>query len=458
MNRIQHIIAAAILSAASFTTTAQAQSDQPPPRTIVMVERDYYPATEPFENGEPVRYQCENGASFAVQFDKLHGTSTAQVRYADSFESEVRRSLLLVAGPTGSGVRYSNDAAVLHLKGTEARIDIPETAGSDAFAAEHCVLEPEVGDPTLTQGAIAGSYFFAIDRFYPGQYEAAHFSRAEVICFIAKDADFYAVVPAPGAFPARYYTSHGKDTVETGPMLVGELDAGVSQRRYPIDMGYSGTLTMHFAAHGAVDGSVRAMAGLSSISSDKGDRLDCLDDGNYLYVGLFDDSTVAVELTEAGALVYHSWAQGEDAQERVIEGGHIALIDGRTMFQFFDRDALIQIIAASDGKTPPDAYFIHGPDQWLEQQARAYFIVDTDAWYEKVEEYPADYALLLGSIEICNHLAGEGGDEARNRQLARAQAEYRCAELDPIYDRALAEQPHGSAMRTFLQANAPVWR
>lgn len=456
MHLLPRILGAAALFALPVTAFAQAEA---PPRKMVIVERDYYPEVEAYAGGEPVRYRCDNGASFAVEFDKVHGTSTAQVRYADSFENEARRSLLLVAGPTGSGVRYSNDAAVLHLKGKEARIDIPETAGTDAFSAENCVLEPEVGEPTLMQDAIAGSYFFAIDRFYPGQYEAAHFAKAEVVCFIAADADFYAVVPAPGDYPARYYVSHGKDMVETGPMLIGALDAGVSQRRYPIDMGYPGSLTMHFAAHGAIDGNVRAMAGISSISSDKGDRLECLDDGDFLYVGLFDDRTVAVELTEQGTLVYRGWTSGEDAEETVIEGGQISWADGRTTFHFFDKDgALVQIVAASDGKTPPDAFFVHGPEQWLEQQALAYFIADVDTWNEKIAEAPADHALLLASLEICNHLAGEGGDEARNRQIGLAQDRYRCVEIAPIYDRALAEQPEGSSMRAFLDANAPVWR
>lgn len=457
-------VAVALSATAACVAPAFAQDGQGPveqlTRNYVEVDRTSTSPVRDFESGETVRYVCADGRSFAVRFDKVHGASTALVRYANSGENSSKGTLLLVAGPTGSGVRYTNDAAVFHTKGVEGWLSVPETAGTIGLEARDCAQVPQIGEKSLTQGALAGQYRFAIDQYHPGQYDDAHFTGAETICFVARDADYFAVVPTPGAFPARYYVTLGKDTVEFGNMRVGEVDAGAGRRSYPIDLGYPGTLTMNFAAPGMIDGTVRGMSGLSSITAPEGDRLDCIDGAGYLYVGAFDERIVTVELTEQGTLTYAEWPRGSGEAQSRIDGGFITYDEGRTEFHFFREDDTLIRLVATDGDTMrADDNFVRGPSDWLEFTPRAYFIADPAVYLEKVEQLPPSTALVLGAVETCNHLAGEyGEDPERNLQISDAQERYECRAVGDYYDLALSEAPNGSQLRKWLEGNRPIWR
>ena len=135
-------MAMGIGAAATLVTPAFSQDDLGPPEQITRnyVEVDHAPTPQgrDFEGGETVRYVCAGARSFAVRFDTAHGVATALVRYANNREAKPRGSLLLVSGPTGSGVRYTNDAAIFHTKGMEASLTVPERAGSPAFEARDC--------------------------------------------------------------------------------------------------------------------------------------------------------------------------------------------------------------------------------------------------------------------------------------------------------------------------------
>lgn len=457
-------IAAGMGAAATCVAPAFGQSDHSPAdqitRNYVEVDHTWEPQARDFESGETVRYVCGEGRSFAVRFDSLHGVSTALVRYATNREAKPRGSLLLVSGPTGSGVRYTNDEAVFHTKGMEASLSVPETAGTLAFEAHDCAQVPQTRSETLTQGALAGHYRFAINQFHPGQYDGAHYESAETICFIARDADYFAVVPTPGEFPARYYVTHGKDLVEFGSMLVGQVDAGAGRRSYPIDLGYPGTLSMNFAAPGMIDGTVRGMSGLSSITAPDGERLDCLDGAEYLYVGAFDERIVTVELTEQGTLSYGEWPKGSSEAQSRIDGGYITHDEGRTEFHFFrEDDTLIRLVATEGAKMRADDNFVRGPNDWRELTPRAYFVADQATYLGKIDQLPPSTTLVLGAVETCNHLASEyGEDPERNRQISGTQHRYECRAVDDYYDLALSEAPAGSQLRKWLEANRPIWR
>lgn len=453
-------IAVGMGAAAICVAPVSAQSDQIA-RNYVEVDHTGSPPGRDFESGQTVRYVCAKGRSFAVRFDSLHGVSTALVRYANSREAKTRGSLFLVSGPSGSGVRYTNDRAVFHTKGMEASLSVPETAETLAFEASECAQFPQIGPEARTQGALAGQYRFAINQYHPGQYDGAHFESAETICFIAKDADYFALVPTPGEFPARYYTTHGKDLVEFGSMLVGEVDAGAGRRSYPIDLGYPGTLSMNFAAPGMIDGTVKGMSGLSSITPDRGsDRLDCVDGADYLYVGVFDEYIITVELTDDGKVSYAQWLKGSDDAQSRIDGGYLSHSEGRTEFHFFKPDGTLIRLVATEGTTMrADDNFVRGPNDRRELTPRAYFIADQAAYLGEIEQLPPSIALVLYAVETCNHLASEYGEDLkRNQHISETQESYDCRAVDDYYDFALSEAPAGSQLREWLQTNRPMWR
>ena len=414
----------------------------------------------PFESGQAIQYQCDGGESFAVQFDTVRGTSTAMVNFSDANKATDRASLLLVAGPTGSGARYSNDDAVLHTKGNEAMLQVPETAATRAFAAKNCRAIGAGMAGVLTQGAQKGAYRFDISLFYPGQYADANYAAAETVCFIAEDADFMALVPNGNGRMAQYFITHPGDLRETGPIRVGDVDASAGNRTYRGTFADDRTLDWRFAAPGMIDGTVAGMSGLSSIADDGGNRLGCLDGADYLYVGALDQKTVTVEMSDSGALTYREWPAGGTASLVHVDGGYVTYDEGRTEFHFFQEGGtLIRLVATETETMSPDDNFVRGPNVRREFTPRAYFIADQTTYSEKIDQLAPSVSLVLRSLETCNHLAGEyGEDPERNREISEAQDRYECLAVDDHYDFALAEAPEGSNLRKWLEVNRPIWR
>ncbi|KPP86915.1 hypothetical protein [Erythrobacter sp. HL-111] len=409
----------------------------------------------PFEPGEVVRYQCAGETGLIAQYASVWGTSAVEVTVikANSASSGHDGRFVLVAGPTGSGVRFTNADAVFHVKGEKARLDVPEGAHGPAVEATDCaaVARPEAAG--ITQAAQAGAYFVAPDRSAEGMQR--YFIEAETICFAVGLPSFFALSPGAGETGPLVHTEN-----ETDPVSVGEVDAGTGTRRYSLSRRSDPETPVYltFAAPGMLEGSLRATSGLSSISNGQGERRECIDNGDLAYAAASRTSHVTISLEQDGSLTYRNGVDPADP-ERLIRSGVMSRDAIGTSFHFFGSNGVYVRVSTNDrGALVPNTWSTTLAGTEMTDQPRAYFIADPDLLLRRARTISSSTARTIRQLGICNHLAGEVGDSAsRNAQIEASWAKEGCDDVVKRHADLLENAGLPDALVQWMIANAPVW-
>ncbi|MEQ5787566.1 hypothetical protein J3454_06635 [Erythrobacter sp. NFXS35] len=421
----------------------------------VPVGASFGPGAVPFEPSEVARYRCASDTSLIVQYASLWGTSVAEITVIESGSPQSGHDgrFVLVAGPTGSGVRFSNGNAVFHVKGDEARFDVSAGAHGSAVAARDCSKVALEDDAPMTQGAQAGTYFVAPDRNADGAQR--YFIEAETICFAKGVPAYFALAPGSGETDALVHTER-----ETDAVAVGEVDAGTGTRRYSLvrTSDPETLLYLTFAAPGMLEGSLKATSGLSSVSNDRGERRECIDGGNLAYVAASKTSHVTISLERDGSLTYRDGVD-PDNPERRIENGVMSRDAIGTTFHFFGSNGAYTRVAANDrGAMQPNTWSTILNGTAITEQPRAYFIAHPELLIQRAQTISTSTARTIRQLGICNHLAGEVGDSAsRNAQVRVSWAKEECDEAVRRHAELLENANLPEALVRWMLANAPVW-
>jgi len=423
--------------------------------TAALASASHGAGAEPFEPGEVVRYQCAGDTSIVAQYAGVWGTSAVEVTVikSNSTGSGHDGRFVLVAGPTGSGVRFTNADAVFHVKSDKARLDVPKGAHGAAVEAMDCTAVARPGTARMTQGAQAGAYFVAPDRNAKGTQR--YFIEAETICFATGLPAYLAFVPGAGEMGPLVHTES-----ETDPVSVGEVDAGTGTRRYPLTRRSDPETRVYltFAAPGMVEGTLKATSGLSTVSNGQGERRECIDHGNLAYAAASRTSRVTISLEQDGFLTYRNGVDPANP-ENLIRGGVMSRDAIGTAFHFFGSNGAYVRVSTNDrGAVLPNTWSTTLFGTEIAEQPRAYFIADPDLLLQRARTIPSSSARTIRQLGICNHLAGEVGDSASRNALVEASwAKEGCDEVVKRHADLVKNADLPDAILQWMIANAPVW-
>ncbi|MBC2778448.1 hypothetical protein [Parasphingopyxis marina] len=237
---------------------------------------------------------------------------------------------------------------------------------------------------------------------------------------------------------------------------VGPVDAGASQRHYPLTDAETGADagSVHMVAPGAYgDPGAIYMPALSSVTIG-GERTDCLFDPGMRYMGYSRDSIVTVVEAEEGGLVLSRWRMGEAQPETRRTGGRWT-DDGRdlTVFLFPAEDAIYSLAGTRGPLLEYPAWWAStGFMRVATDHPLGYFLADMRRAGTPDERLPYALALHFERLDICRHLAGEwGGGAERNAQVTESWARNGCADLPANQRHFLAAFRGDRAVRDALR-------
>ncbi|MFN2099995.1 hypothetical protein [Altererythrobacter sp. MF3-039] len=404
----------------------------------------------------PTIYGCANGMILGVSYLTVRGHGVIEIEFPTGRDLGIKTKRLLPETQTGSGVRYASDITEFHVKGDTARFSTAVSAKSEAIPSVECtrVLSEEERGP-VTQEARAGRYF--IDSGH-----ALAYAQAEAICFGPDASGYFGINRASGIDRVITYNGRGAKQARVGP-----VDAGASQRRYTLTSlkNPQEQVTLQFIAQGSREmDQPSATAGFSSISQ-KGDKVDCVDNDRIVYVGISPPLGLAITAGDDG-LALRSFGDDKDPAWQDMRQGYVSIDEDETVFHFFERDTYIRVETNHDGMPGLDENDMQVPRRWsldspIAQRVDvpvAYFLADRSVLKGRAPSLSATTSRLLKSLSICNHLAGEVSDDReRNAQLSQSIEKAKCDAVPRLYSEALEGVAEGSTLHEYLKGNAPNW-
>ena len=403
-----------------------------------------------------VSYACDNGAMIDATFVTVDGLEAAIVLFPDGRHEHgfVRR--LLPATQTGSGVRYASDISELHIKGGEASFEAAASALSEAVARTQCREMHAPGDEPLTQQALSGRYLAARSLVTIPELNEPAYRRAENVCFADSGDVAIALTPVGVGRQALLDQWQGFER-SSRPVEVGEVDAGVGQRRYALsDIHDAAPIgVFHFIARGMVepDGD-DASALLASITLGEA-QARCLDLSGALYSAHLRDGQAVIRMRGGTPMLELRDASGAT---RHIAAAFMADDDASRHFLFSSDEELVQVTIPRP-TTMSGNRIVRGTGPSAGDFALAVFIADAVFDVGNLQAMPEALGDLLTRLPTCNHLAGEwSGEPDRDAQLPSLYDSARCDAIDEDYDVLLRSDEIPASIRDFLASNPPVWR
>ncbi|MDG2004101.1 MAG: MliC family protein [Novosphingobium sp.] len=413
------------------------------------------PADGPYGSGESRRYQCDNDMAIVVTRHRVNGHAMVEVAFPSGRTGRELVSRMLPATQTGSGVRYASDITVFHEKGEKATFETAGSAASEAIGSTACTQSPASSAPPLTQGAHAGQYFTLMPGSASSWQQQPTYLAAETVCFV-KDGSGFMALTATGRDREAVLASRGS----MNTYRVGEVDAGLGQRRYSLhDLDTNQEMmTLQFIAPGMREADQpSATAGLTSVTSEDA-RAECIEDDRIVYAGHNGSRLAVVTLEDTGGLTLRAYDGSSATPAREIAGGYHARNPFGGALLFFDGQGMVRIETGNSGNLPFESWLFELHGSPISTTPKAFFVADTKFVADAPGSLHAGWPEFLGRLTLCNHLAGEtSGNAERDAQVMKSWEASGCDTVEQDYARSLAEAGSGSALHRYLKVNSPSW-
>ena len=200
-------------------------------------------------------FTCDNGMTLDVALTEFDGVPVALVDIPTGRTPGEASRRILPQSQSGSGVRYASDVFEFHLKGRVAQFEAQDSVWTQAIAPTQCVAA-DYGEALTADNEGADIFVASPWSITGGQANGRRLRQVEHLCFAEDRRRAFALRPIGRGREAEWIEI-GEDTYKVTRVEVGDVDAGVSQRRYALSDTADGRMvaSMHFIVGADIDDS-----------------------------------------------------------------------------------------------------------------------------------------------------------------------------------------------------------